>query len=104
MTALGWALQQSDTKIKPEKSWLDARLAAFDFSTFCALQETGIEIRYSPAYFASIGKDMANSIPDIPEFKEHVKYKWQHTIQIKPLEIEEVRDIMKNQQPKMTNI
>ena len=55
------------------------------------------------AYFASIGKDMADSIPDIEGFEDHVQYTQQQAIHIKPLDIEEVKDIIKNQQPKMSS-
>ena len=43
---------------------------------------------------------MADSIPDIPGFEEHVKYTTQRAIKLKPLKVEEVSNIMKNQQPK----
>jgi len=55
------------------------------------------------AYFASIGKDMADSIPDIEGFEDHVQYPQQRAIQLKPLKMEEVQEIMKNQQPKMSS-
>ena len=45
---------------------------------------------------------MADSIPDISGFEEHVKYTAQRAIKLKPLTIEEVSNIMKNQQPKMS--
>ena len=45
---------------------------------------------------------MAASIPDIPGFEEHVKYSNQRVIRLKPLKVEEVSNIMKNQQPKMS--
>ena len=54
------------------------------------------------SYFASIGKDMADSLPDVPGYEDHLEGLKFHTIWLRPLEEEEVGEIMKKQQPKMS--
>ena len=53
-------------------------------------------------YFASIGKDMADSLPDVPGYEDHLEGLKFHTMWLRPLEEEEVGEIMKKQQPKMS--
>ena len=53
-------------------------------------------------YFASIGKDMADSLPDVPGYEDHLSGLKYDTMWLRPLEEEEVGEIMKKQQPKMS--
>ena len=53
-------------------------------------------------YFASITKDMADSLPDVPGYEDHLKGLKFNTMWLRPLEEEEVGEIMKNRQPKMS--
>ena len=53
-------------------------------------------------YFASIGKDMADSLPDVPGYEDHLNGLKFDTMWLRSLEEEEVGKIMKKQQPKMS--
>ena len=45
---------------------------------------------------------MADTLPDVPGFEDHLKDLHIHTLWLRPLHEEEVGDIMKRQQPKMS--
>ena len=45
---------------------------------------------------------MAHSLPDVPGYEDHLGMINGHKMWLRPLEEEEVADIMKNQRPKMS--
>ena len=53
-------------------------------------------------YFTSIGKAMADSLPKVDGFEDHLGLICKYKMGLKPLEKEDVELLMKNQQPKMS--
>ena len=52
-------------------------------------------------YFASIGEEMANSVPDLPGYEDYLETTAER-FQLEPLEATDVEEIMKQQQPKLS--
>ena len=53
-------------------------------------------------YFTSIGKEMADALPEVQGFEDHLGLINKHKMWLRPLEEEEVQEIMKHQQPKLS--
>ena len=53
-------------------------------------------------YFTSIGEDMANSIQDTEGFEQHLITFGHLSFKLEPLLEEDVEDILKGQQPKLS--
>ena len=52
-------------------------------------------------YFASIGQEMADSMPDTPGYEEYLKFT-KHRFSLEPLETSDLEEIMTKQQPKLS--